>query len=118
MNQTTFKALLLRDKEFLKSLYESSSSSHSKTILSFASDSKLNTLLRFLHMISSGQIKIKKEHFNSLTKKHLNLVKRHFESKLCLTKLLKEDRKAKLQILSKFCTIFPDLLFTLFNQIL
>jgi len=118
MNPDSFKAVLLRDKEFLKSLYDSASPTHSKSILNFSSDAKLDTLIKYFYMVSSGQIKIKKEHFNALERKHLNIVKRHFEKKSTMTKLLKQDRKLKLQILSKFCGLFHELLFTLFNQIL
>lgn len=112
------KALLLRDKEFLRSLYASESGTHSKTILNFATDAKLNTLIKFLFAVSNGQIKVKKEHFDSLTHGHLKIIKKHLESKVALRKLLNEDRRVKLQILSKLKDVFPQLLFTLFNQIL
>ena len=75
MNKDNLKALLLRDKEFLKNLYESKSVAHSKNILLFASDAKLNTLIKFFHYIANGQIKVKKEHFDKLERRHLNLSK-------------------------------------------
>lgn len=52
------KALLIRDKEFLKSIFVSNSVSQTKNILKNASDSKLNTLVKCLHMISNGFIKV------------------------------------------------------------
>jgi len=75
MNKDNLKALLLRDKEFLKNLYQSKSSSHSKNILIFASDAKLNTLIKFFHFVANGHIKVKKEHFDKIQKRHLNLSK-------------------------------------------
>ena len=57
MNQDQTKALLIRDKEFLKQLYDSDNSAKSKRILYFASDSQLNTLTKFLHLTSTGEIK-------------------------------------------------------------
>jgi len=117
MNPDQMKTLLIRDREFLKSLYESSTPK-ARNLLNFASDAKLNTLIRFLHLISNGQIKIKKEHFGVLQKKHLKLIKKHFEPKAAVQRLLKEERKVKIIILSKFCGIFNEILHTLFNQII
>jgi len=75
MNKDQVKALLIRDKEFLKSLYEAKSAARCKNVLNFASDPKLNTLVKFLHMVSNGEIKVKKEHFDSLQQRHIRLSK-------------------------------------------
>jgi len=117
MNNPQMKALLLRDKEFLKSLYESQSLPHAKNILNFASDAELNTLIKFLHLVSNGHIKMKKEHFHALEKKHLSLIKKHFEPKAAFQRLLKGERKVKINVLMKFGNIFHQILFTLFNLI-
>jgi len=101
MNQVRFKALLIRDKEFLKSLFDSESAAKSKNILSFASDSKLNTLIIFLHYVSNGHIKMKKEHFDALEQKHSKLIRRETESKAALKRLLNSERKNKLNVLFK-----------------
>jgi len=118
MNEIVLRSLLLRDKQFLKELYECQSTSHSKTILNFASDAKLNTLIKFLFMVSNGHIKIKKEHFDKLSGRHIKLFKKHLDSKVGLQRLLSEDRKSKLQYLYKFNTCLSHLLYTLFNKIL
>lgn len=118
MNRDQIKSLLIRDKDFLKSLYESNSVARAKNVLSFASDQKLNTLIRFLHLLASGEIKIKKEHFDALKKRHLNAVNKNLESKKMLRTLLNGEREVKLQVLTKFCAVFRELLFTLFNQII
>jgi len=91
MNEQRMKTLLLRDKDFIKSLYDSQSSARSKTILNFASDSKINTLIKLLHMITNGQIKVKKEHFDTLSPQQLKFIQKHFESKNALKKLLSDD---------------------------
>jgi len=57
MNQERMKALLIRDKAFLKSLYSAQSSPSAKNILNFTSDAKLNTLVKFFHMVTNGEIK-------------------------------------------------------------
>ena len=117
MNENVLKSLLLRDKQFLKELYESQSASHSKNILNFASDAKLNTLIKFLFMVSNGHIKIKREHFDKLSSHHVKLFKKHLDTKAGLQRLLSAERKHKLQYLYKFNTCFKDLLYTLFNKI-
>ena len=81
MNKDQMKALLIRDKEFLKSLYDSKSSPNAKNILKFASDSKLNTLLKFIHLVCTGEIKIRKDDFKVLEKKHLKVVEKYFSEK-------------------------------------
>lgn len=116
MNEAQLKPLLLRDKEFLKDLYSSGSSSRSKTILNFASDLKLNTLLKVLHTISNGRIKIKKEVFQQLNQRQLNFIRKNFESKAEIQNLLMKDRKCKLEILSKIASIYNILLHPLFNM--
>jgi len=118
MNPDQMKTLLIRDREFLKSLYESSTPK-ARNLLNFASDAKLNTLIKFLFMVSNGHIKIKREHFDSLSNHHhVKLFKKHLDTKAGLQRLLSAERKAKLQYLYKFSACFNELLFTLFNKIL
>lgn len=112
------KALLLRDKMFLKSLYTSENTANTRNILYFANDSQLNTLILFLHMISNGVIKVKKEHFDALEKRHIKLIRKNFEPKVSLQGILRGDRKVKVQLLQKFASKFHDLLYTLFNLII
>lgn len=66
MNKDRVKQLLLRDKQFLKSLYDSQHVSRIKNILGFASDSKLNTLLKVIHLLSNGEIKVHYKEFSSI----------------------------------------------------
>jgi len=82
MSNEQFKSQLIRDKLFLKELYESNSASKSKRILYFGSDSEINTLIKYLHLVSNGEIKIKKENFESLKKHHLSTIKKNLEKKL------------------------------------
>ena len=114
MNNEQFKAMLQRDKLFLKSLFESDSISKSKRILNFASDAELTTLSKYIHLVSNGEIKIKKENFNSLEKKHLNIIKKNFEKKANLQKLV--TRKSRLLALGKLLGIMNHLLAPLFRE--
>ena len=61
MNKENVKQCLQRDKEFLRELYLSDNLYKVKTILNSASDLKLNTLIKFLHFLSNGEIRIKKK---------------------------------------------------------
>jgi hypothetical protein len=66
MNKETVKSYLIRDKAFLRELYEGNDRVKNNRILNVTSDTKLNTLIRFLHFLSNGEIKIKKENFEIL----------------------------------------------------
>ena len=56
MNKDSLKTLMVRDKDFLKELYQSQSAVRAKQILQFSSDSKLKTLLLYLHFVANGEI--------------------------------------------------------------
>ena len=58
--QLRFKNYLIRDKEWLESLYTSTNTLQAKRLLNFASDTKLDTLIKYLHYLSNGAIKIKR----------------------------------------------------------
>ena len=116
MNQEQFKALLQRDKLFLKEVFKSESSSKTKRLINFASDAELVTLIKYIHFVSNGAIKIKKENFETLQKKHLSLIKKHFEKKSAVQTLIQNPRKFKLSIFSKLIPVLSDLLTPLFKE--
>ena len=117
MNRESFKPYLVRDKVFLNELYQSSSVPNSKRLLLFASDQKLDTLIKFLHFVANGEIKMKKEHFDVFSKSQVSLLKKKFEKKKNLVKqFLKEERKVKITALQKLTPILPQLLYALFNE--
>ena len=77
MTPETVKQCLIRDKEFLRELYQSQSVYKTKTILNSASDVKLETVIKFLHFLANGEIPIKKENFDALkSNKRLNFIKK------------------------------------------
>jgi hypothetical protein len=77
MNKESVKQCLIRDKSFLRELYESNNSQKTKKLLNSASDLKLNTVIKFLHFLSNGEIKIKKQNFDAI----LSLKRLHFLKK-------------------------------------
>ena len=116
MSNEQFKTQLIRDKLFLKELYQSNSLSKSKQILYFASDAEISTVLKYIHLVSNGEIKIKKANFEALKKHHLAAIKKNFERKAKFLLILRLNRKDKIKILSKFAPVFSHLLAPLFNE--
>jgi hypothetical protein len=116
-NRESMKSLLVRDKGFLRELYEGPNPLKNTRVLKGASDTQLNTLIKFLHFLSNGEITMKKENFEVIEKANkLKLIKSKVEKKKQMNILLKSERKDKLKFLNKLCNIYSALLFTLFNQ--
>ena len=87
MNKDVFKQYLVHDKAFLRELYQGQSQLQNNRILTSASDTKLNTLIRLLHFIANGEIKIKKANFDVIEEnRKLGFIKRNVEkSSTCKT---------------------------------
>ncbi len=117
MNKETMKSYLIRDKGFLKELYEGNDRVKNNKTLNSASDVKLNTLIRFLHFLSNGEIKIKKENFEILqSHKKVGVLKRNVEKKAAVSRLLKSERVSKLKFLKQLSPVYSALLYCLFNE--
>ena len=116
MSHEQFKNYLQRDKSFLKELFESNSVAKSKNFLSFASDSELTTLIKYIHFVASGEIKIKKKNFDSLGNRVFSLIRKNFEKKSALYKLNQSARKEKIKILFRLVPSFSNLLAPLFIE--
>ena len=114
--QNRFKTYLVRDKPFLAELYLSTNNLNTKRVLNFAADTKLDTLIKFLHYLSTGAIKIKKTTFETIKRSHIGLVKKNFETKSALNRLLHSDREEKLKIVLKLAPSLPFFLYPLFNE--
>ena len=69
------KSLLLRDKGFLRELYEGNNVAKKRQLILYSNELELNTLLKFLHFLSNGLIKIKQKNFELLPVRKLNLIK-------------------------------------------
>lgn len=111
------KSYLIRDKGFLKQLYEGNNPLKNKKVLQTAEDSELNTLIKFLHFLSNGAIKMKKQNFQKIQEaKKLNLLTQRVEKKSKLSLLLKSARKEKLKFLNKLVNVYSILLDILFNE--
>lgn len=116
MNPENFKPILERDKVFLEELYTSQSVPNTKRLLNFASDQKLITLIKLFHFLANGIIKMRKQHFETFSKSQLNALKKNFERKSTMKKLVQSERQIKLKILFKCAPIMNYLLHPLFNE--
>ena len=117
MSEETLKRYLIRDKPFLRELYEGSNKLKNNQVLYFASDSKLNTLIRFLHFVVNSVIKIKRENFEIIEKnKKLSTLKKNVEKKAAFSRMLKSERSEKLKFLKQLSSIYSALLYCLFNE--
>lgn len=116
MDKDRFKSLLVRDQEWLRNLYESSSLPLRRRLLSTASDKKLDTLIKFLHLLSKGEIKMHKKNFEALSKHQVNFLHKSFEKKAGVFRLLNSEREEKMKKLKKLLSVLPFLLYTLFNE--
>ena len=118
MNKNRVKALLLRDKGFLKELYEGDNPIKNKRVIQTADDSELNTLIKFLHFLSNGEIKMKKENFQKIQAAHkLKLLTKSVEKKSKAMKLIQRPRKFKIKFLNQLLRLYPALLDCLFNEV-
>ena len=116
MNKEVMRSYLLRDKAFLRQLYEGTNPVANNRILTVSSDSKLNTLIRYLHFVSNGEIKIKRQNFDKIPSNKLNLIRRNVEKKAALARLIRGEREAKIKFLKKLSSVYGALLYVLFNE--
>jgi hypothetical protein len=110
------KGCMIRDKGFLKTLYESQQILFTKKTLDSASDLELNTLIKILFYLSNGEIKITKDNFEKVSSK-IKVIRSFTEKRSNVVKLLKSARKDKLKFLHKLNPFWPNLFHSLFNEI-
>ena len=117
MNKEQMKSYLVRDKGFLKQLYEGINPQKNKKVLNTADDSELNTLIKYLHFLSNGEIRMKKECFKLIEQSNkLKILRKTVEKKSKLQNLLKNARVNKIKFLFQLVKIYPSLLYPLFNE--
>jgi hypothetical protein len=101
----------------LRELYEGPNPLKNNRILNSANDSQLNTLIKFLHFLANGEIRMKKENFKVIENANkLKLIKAKVEKKKNMNNLIKSERKLKLKFLNKLSNLYDALLDTLFNE--
>lgn len=116
MNEEILKALLIRDKGFLYSLYEGENILRKKRTIYCANDSQLNTLIKYLHYVACGKIPILKLNFEKIPSSKLKLIKTKLEKSFKFDHMLSSDREIKVQFLLKLINIYSHLLYICFNE--
>jgi len=103
MTPEQFKPSLVRDKEYLRQLYSAESVPYSKRLLMFSSDQQLDTVLKLMHFISTGQMRLKKTHFDSFSKIQITFLKKILRKKQLSPNFLKMTAKTKSKLFKSFC---------------
>ncbi len=110
------KSLFIRDKEFLRALYDGPNPIKNKRLIDSATESQLDTLIKYLHYLSNGKIRISRESFlNIKKKKKFTYLKQNFEKQLAADNLIYSNVVIKKQRLLFLAIVFPDLLAPLFQ---
>lgn len=101
---------LLGEQELLKNI-ANSSTSRVRHLLNASNSKQLHLLVKIIHHIVSGDIKLKTSDFALVTKaKKLSFLTREFEREKDLAILLKKDRGDILSVLYKIQSVIPILL--------
>ncbi len=117
LNKDILKSCLIRDKGFLKVLYQEPDFAKNRKTLQTADDTELNTLIKYLHFVSNGEIPTKKVNFEAIKEsKKQALITRKVETKSHVLNLLKSPRVTKLKFLLQLIKIYSFLLYPLFNR--
>lgn len=116
LSKEQMKSLLIRDKGFLKQLFEGDNIAKNKRLILYSNDLQLITLLKFLHFLATGQITIKKENFEKLTPRILKLIKKNVEKQTKLYDLINSDRQLRVKFLLQLCKFYNILLECLFIE--
>ena len=117
LSKDILKSYLVRDKGFLKELYEVPDFNKRKKKLQSADDTELNTLIKLLHFLANGEIPMKKDNFQAIKdSKKLTLITKKVERKSSVVNLIKSSRVLKLKFLFQLIKIYSFLLYPLFNE--
>jgi hypothetical protein len=117
LSRDQVKTYLIRVKGFLKTLYESENHLTKCRILQSADDTKLNTLIKYLHFVATGEIHMTANNFAVIKEsKRLPLIVKTVEQKTKTLNLLQSPRETKLKFLLKLSQIYSQLLYALFNE--
>lgn len=114
MGHEELRKSMLKEKSFLKQLYEEKKGYVNMRAIAKASEGQRRVLLNVLYCVSQGHIPIKKGHFHNLvmSKRKLRLQSLGQTYK-GLAKGSKEDQ---IRFLKQFSSLYSQLLFPLFNK--
>jgi hypothetical protein len=109
------KSRLVRDKGFLRALYEGPNPLKNRRLILAAADSQLETLIKFIFYVCNGEISIDTADFQVIKKKRkLSFLKKNFEDETKVNEILNKEIEFKKDLLLKLSSVYPNLLSTLF----
>lgn len=111
----TLKAYFIRDKLFLRSLFEGANPLKNRRLILSATEGEIDTLIKYLHYLANGKIKISALNFSKIKRsKKLSFLQREFESEKKYLDLLVAEDLHKRSVLLKLASSYPDILAPLF----
>ncbi len=111
----TLKSYFISDKAFLRSLFQGTNYLKNRRLILAANEGEIDTVIKFLHYLANGKIKITAQNFNFLKKsRKLAYLRQTFERNESLNLLLMSDDRTKRSILLKLGNCFAYLLAPLF----
>ncbi len=114
-DKETLKSQLIRDKAFLRDLYDGPNPLKNRRLIFAATDAQLNSLIKFIYYVCNGKITIDALDFESIKKKKtLAFLKKKTDNKNQVQELLYKEIQLKKELLLKLSIIYPNLLSTLF----
>jgi len=117
MDKVNSRALMLKEKVFLGSLYKASTGVYARKLLSNASDRQLKVVIQIIHLIASKMIPISSEAQAALAKaRKANFITKNFKDKSKTKRMFKLDRKPKVDILCKLASLYRFLFYRIFNK--
>jgi hypothetical protein len=109
------KSRLVRDKAFLRALYEGPNPLKNRRLIFAAADTQLDTLIKFIFYVCNGKISIDATDFQAIKKKRkLSFLKKNFEDERKVMEILYKEIEFKKDLLLKLSPVYPNLLSTLF----
>lgn len=98
---------LTRHSEFLTAL-SFQAPRKVRRLLGFATMPQLHVLMKVLHCVCQGKIPIDRRDYGEIhRKKKLPFLRKHFEAKAALGRLLRASRRDKLAVLHQLLSVIP-----------
>ena len=115
-SQVSYRNGILRHEHFLRLLYKDSKKNCSARI-KLASEPECDVLLKALHFLGDGKIKIKSDQFKKIEKsKRLSQI-RKLENEDDLNSFLEKPLKDKQKFLANLASVMPNILSSHFNLV-
>lgn len=115
LDRETLKSYLIRDKAFLRSLFTGSNTLKNRRLILAANEGEIDTLIKYLHYLVNGKIKISASSFQGIQKsRKLAYLRKTFESRKSFELMLTSDDRLKRSFVLKLGNNLSDLLTPLF----